>query len=97
MLAPFRPAPLPTFESFVVEKAEGTPPNLKAIKAALYEVNLEMKASRLHADSLHPDNAVQAAQHLYDWACRVTAQKLGRELNEVEQTYLQEQCSTSTD
>ena len=91
MLAPFRPAPLPTFESFVVEKAESQP-DLKAIKTALHEVNLEMKVSRLHAESLHPDNAEQAAQHLYDWACRVTAQKLGRDLEEAERAYVKEEC-----
>ena len=92
MLTPPTATPLPTFESFLAQRAnEVAPSQVQTVAPILDEWHLELEASRLDANSRY-SNPEDAAQCLYDWACRLLRRQMGREMDEKEQTYVRERC-----
>lgn len=74
---------------------EAAPSQLRQVAPILDELHLEMEASRLNAQSRYSDSE-EASRCLYDWACRVLRRRMGREMDEVEQSYVQEKCKSQT-
>lgn len=85
--------PLPTFESFVISRAgEFKPLDAEQLSNLLEGVSEGLNSARADAAQRHPDDSEQAGRDLFDWAREVLKGKLGRELDESEQTYVREQC-----